>query len=70
MLLHQGHVAQQGGGGAVGSDMAAIEDDRARAQLLNEVHIVRGDQQGLRQAGQQVDEAAARARVQAGRGLI
>lgn len=56
---HQGFVVEEGGGGAVGYDGAVSHDDGAGAGLAHEVEVVAGDDDGVVEVADLLDEETA-----------
>ena len=71
--LAAGVLADEGGRGALGHDLALVDDDEAVAQLLGLIHVVRGEDEGraaLLEAEQAVPQDVARLRVEPGGRLV
>ena len=68
--LDQAGISQNLATGAVGDDLALIQQDRARADLENQLEVVRGDQLGRGKVADLMDEPPPAARVKVRRGLV
>lgn len=69
----EGHEAAEAGDGVVGDDAAAVQDDDVRAEALDDLELVRVEEDDLAAAGELLNEAAEDERgadVEAGEGLV
>ena len=64
MAVHEGRIRQHPVGGAVGLQLAPVEDQDSLAEIQHEIEVVRGDDLRTGELAQNLQKLAARSRVE------